>query len=35
MHWMSLPGTRQEWRAIMRDTLKKAEQDIDAGKGRV
>jgi hypothetical protein len=33
MHWMSLPGTRQEWRAIMHDTLRRAEQDIDAGKG--
>jgi uncharacterized membrane protein YqjE len=33
MHWMSLPGTRQEWRAIMRDTLYKAERDIDTGKG--
>lgn len=32
MHWMSLPGTRQEWRAIMRDTLRRAEQDIEAGK---
>ncbi|GGA31289.1 ABC transporter ATP-binding protein [Dyella nitratireducens] len=35
MHWMSLPGTRQEWRAIMRDTLQRAERDIDAGKGEV
>ncbi|HKT27329.1 ABC transporter ATP-binding protein [Dyella sp.] len=33
MHWMSLPGTRQEWRAIMRDTVYKAERDIDTGKG--
>ncbi|MBE1162058.1 ABC transporter ATP-binding protein [Dyella acidiphila] len=33
MHWMSLPGTRQEWRAIMRDTLHRAEQDIEAEKG--
>jgi uncharacterized membrane protein YqjE len=32
MHWMSLPATRQEWRAIMRDTLQKAEQDIEADK---
>jgi uncharacterized membrane protein YqjE len=30
MHWMSLPATREEWRAIMRDTLQKAEQDIEA-----
>ncbi|GLQ91401.1 ABC transporter ATP-binding protein [Dyella acidisoli] len=35
MHWMSLPATRQEWRAIMRDTVRRAEQDIDAGKGEV
>jgi ABC-type proline/glycine betaine transport system permease subunit len=35
MHWMSLPGTRHEWRAIMRDALHKAEHDIDAGKGEV
>jgi uncharacterized membrane protein YqjE len=33
MHWMSLPGTRQEWRAIMHDTLRRAERDVDAGKG--
>jgi hypothetical protein len=33
MHWMSLPATRQEWRAIMRDTLQKAEQDIGSEKG--
>lgn len=32
MHWMSLPGTRQEWRAIVRDTLQRAEQDLDTGK---
>jgi uncharacterized membrane protein YecN with MAPEG domain len=32
MHWMSLPATRHEWRAIMQDTLQKAEQDVDAGK---
>lgn len=35
MHWMSLPATRQEWRAIMRDTLRRAERDIDADKGKV
>jgi hypothetical protein len=34
MHWMSLPGTRQEWRAIMHDTLQRAEQDVEAGKGK-
>jgi uncharacterized membrane protein YqjE len=33
MHWMSLPATRHEWRAIMRDTLQQAEQDIEAHKG--
>jgi hypothetical protein len=33
MHWMSLPATRQEWHAIMRDTLQKAEQDIESEKG--
>lgn len=33
MHWMSLPGTRQEWRAIMRDTLHRTEQDIEVEKG--
>jgi hypothetical protein len=32
MHWMSLPASREEWRAIMRDTLQKAEQDIEADK---
>ncbi|KZC39798.1 hypothetical protein RHOFW510R12_18695, partial [Rhodanobacter sp. FW510-R12] len=25
MHWMSLPATRGEWHAMMRDTLRKAE----------
>ena len=34
MHWLSLPATRHEWRAIMQDTLQKAEQDVDAGKGQ-
>ncbi|HUA81645.1 MAG TPA: ABC transporter ATP-binding protein [Dyella sp.] len=33
MHWMSLPATRQEWRAVMRIAVRKAEQDIDADKG--
>jgi uncharacterized membrane protein YqjE len=33
MHWMSLPGTREEWHAIMRETLYRAEQDKDIGKG--
>ncbi|HTV84956.1 MAG TPA: ABC transporter ATP-binding protein [Dyella sp.] len=35
MHWMSLPGTRQEWRAIMRDTLHRAERDIGTDEGEV
>jgi hypothetical protein len=34
MHWMSLPATRQEWRAIMHDTLQRAEQDVEADKGK-
>jgi hypothetical protein len=34
MHWMSLPATRHEWRAIIQDTLQKAEQDVDAGEGQ-
>ncbi|GAB2573427.1 ABC transporter ATP-binding protein [Dyella jejuensis] len=33
MHWMSLPATRQEWRAIVRDTMRKAEQDVNRGEG--
>jgi uncharacterized membrane protein YqjE len=33
MHWMSLPATRQEWRAIIQDARYKAEQDIGADKG--
>jgi hypothetical protein len=28
MHWMSLPATRNEWGAMMRDTLQKAESGI-------
>jgi hypothetical protein len=31
MHWMSLPATRGEWSAMMRDTMSQAERDIDAG----
>jgi ABC-type proline/glycine betaine transport system permease subunit len=34
MHWMSWPATRQEWRAIMHDTLQRAEQDTKAGTGK-
>ena len=30
MHWMSLPATRDEWGAMMRDTVHKAEADIEA-----
>jgi hypothetical protein len=28
MHWMSLPATRGEWSAMMRDTRRKADRDI-------
>lgn len=31
MHWMSLPATRSEWNAMMRDTLRKAEDKVEAG----
>jgi hypothetical protein len=36
MHWMSLPATRSEWSAMMRDTLRKAEAEVgqDNGKDR-
>jgi hypothetical protein len=30
MHWMSLPVTRSEWNAMMRDTLRKAEAEVEA-----
>ena len=30
MHWMSLPATRGEWGAMMRDTLRKADHRIEA-----
>jgi putative Ca2+/H+ antiporter (TMEM165/GDT1 family) len=30
MHWMSLPVTRSEWNAMMRDTLRKAEAEVAA-----
>jgi hypothetical protein len=29
MHWMSLPATRGEWSAMMRDTLSKAEREVE------
>jgi nitrate/nitrite transporter NarK len=35
MHWMSLPATRGEWSAMMRDTRRKADRKIeldDSGK---
>ncbi len=32
MHWMSLPATRGEWSAMMRDTLRKSDRKIEAGK---
>ncbi|WP_254063254.1 ABC transporter ATP-binding protein [Rhodanobacter sp. L36] len=28
MHWMSLPATRGEWSAMMRDTVRKADRNI-------
>ncbi|MBQ4856349.1 ABC transporter ATP-binding protein [Rhodanobacter sp. B2A1Ga4] len=33
MHWMSLPATRGEWSAMMRETLHKAEAGAAAGPG--
>ncbi|RCS31663.1 ABC transporter ATP-binding protein [Rhodanobacter denitrificans] len=33
MHWMSLPATRGEWSAMMRETLHKAEADAAAAPG--
>lgn len=33
MHWMSLPATRDEWSAMMRETLHKAEADAAVGQG--
>lgn len=33
MHWMSLPATRQAWRAMAQDTLRRTERKVDAGKG--
>ncbi len=32
MHWMSLPATRSEWSAMMRDTVRKA--DLQTGGAR-
>src|SRR6185312_2295551 len=29
MHWMSLPATRHEWGAMMRETLHRAEREVD------
>jgi hypothetical protein len=29
MHWMSLPATRGEWSAMMSDTLRKAEREVE------
>lgn len=31
MHWMSLPATRGEWSAMMRETLRRSEQRSEAG----
>jgi len=33
MHWMSLPATRGEWSAMMRETLHGADADAAAGRG--
>jgi hypothetical protein len=30
MHWMSLPVTRGEWSGMLRDTMSKAREDVDA-----
>jgi hypothetical protein len=30
MHWMSMPASRHEWGAMMRDTVRKTESDIAA-----
>ena len=34
MHWMSMPVTRSEWSAMMRDTLRKAETEVEQDNGR-
>ena len=34
MHWMSMPVTRSEWSAMMRDTLRKAEAEVEQGTAR-
>lgn len=34
MHWMSMPVTRREWSAMMRDTLHKAETEVEQDSGR-
>jgi uncharacterized membrane protein YqjE len=31
LHWLSLPATRREWRAMMRDTLRRADRRVEAG----
>jgi len=33
MHWMSLPATRSEWNAMMRETLRKADREVEAEAG--
>jgi hypothetical protein len=30
MHWMSLPATRSEWSAMMHETLRQADRDVEA-----
>jgi len=34
MHWMSLPVTRGEWRAMLHDTMRKAEHQVEREQGR-
>jgi len=34
MHWISMPVTRSEWSAMMRDTLHKAETDVGQDNAR-
>jgi uncharacterized membrane protein YqjE len=33
MHWMSLPATRGEWNAMMRETWRKADREVEAEAG--
>ncbi|MDO1529672.1 ABC transporter ATP-binding protein [Fulvimonas sp. R45] len=31
MHWMSLPATRGEWHAMMREAWRRADREVEAG----